>query len=369
MKIILNAQKLRDTLAIAARAIMGKPTMPVLSCLLLEADKEAQRLYITSTNLDLAIRASMPAEVPGDFALALNASMLVSIASKVDGETITIDQPGAAPTVKITSGNASFRLHGIGKQEFPPLQIKDAGAPLEIPQDVFERQLSSVACAVSTDEARYILNGVYIKTDGAGRTMVATDGRRLNIFKEAGDYAKASAILPSHTVQKLLPLLKRGQTCLWVSETAVTVKIDREDGEILVISKVVSGSFPNYQQVIPSREVFFRIGAAAFASAVTRVAMVTSEKSGSVQLKIAAGQITLSASSPDFGEATDTLTLALPEGLEGNVAFNYRYLLDAIEAAGADEIEVSLNPGDMSIGPAVIRAGGFLAVVMPVRLQ
>lgn len=371
MNITVNAAKLRDTLAIASKCAMSKPTMPILGCLLLTASHKQQRLFVTSTNLDHSIRASVSAEVDADVTVALNSSMLVAIASKVDGETINLNVNAKSSAVKVTSASASFRLLGIPATEFPPFTPKAEGDPLVFTQAELLVRLHGASMSASTDATRYILNGVYVKCAGGTMTFVGTDGRRLHIFCGSTEAKQTvSAILPSQAVQRLAALLKySGSAKLWLSERSATALVEREDGDIELVTKVVEGSYPNYQQVIPSRTEFLTLDSAILSAAVSRVAMVTNEKSASIKLELAGDVLTLSASSPDFGEAKETVTVANPKGLAGSVALNPVLFRDAIAGSAHDKLDFSIDPKAPDVSPVFIKAGDFRAVVMPVRLS
>ena len=371
MNITVNAAKLRDTLAIASKCAMSKPTMPILGCLLLTASHQEQRLFLTTTNLDHAIRASVPAEVDADVTIALNASMLVAIASKVDGETIKLNVNAKTSATKVTSGAASFRLLGIPASEFPPFTPNTAGDPITFAQADLLTRLNGTSIAASSDTTRYSLNGVYLKCVGELVAFVATDGRRLHVFNAKTTAGQSVAgILPNSAVQRLAAMLKHGgSTKIWITERSTTAVIDREDGAIEFVTKVVEGNYPNYTQVIPKRTDFLTLETAVFAAAISRVAMVTNEKSASIKLEIADDVMTLSASSADFGDAKETITVANPAKLAGFVAVNPILLGGAISASGHDKIEFSIDSNSPEVSPVFIRAADFSAVVMPVRLS
>lgn len=370
MKITVNAQKLRETLAIGARSALTKPTMPVLGCVLLEAIKAEQRLYLSSTNLDIGVRVSLPVEVDEDFCVALNAPMLLQIAANMPGEEITFTK-SKSEQCTVTSARSNFKLYGMPADEFPRVASVEVGEPLSFSQAELASRLSAVSHAQSRDETRFILNGVYISNKDSKQTLVATDGRRLHVYvSPSTSTLEVAAILPSSGVQKLLGFLKGDGKCrAWITERKASFRIDRADGDIVLVSKVVEGTYPNFKQVIPKREHYLEFTRDELADSVSRVAMVTTEKGASMKLSVDGEEATLSAASPDLGEAKETLGMKNTSKTTGSVAFNPAFLAQAIDAVEAEKVELSLDEKSPEISPVVVRSGGFTAVVMPVRLS
>lgn len=370
MKIITNAQKLRDTLALVGRIGGNKPSMPVLGCILLEASKG--RLHLTSTNLDLTVQASLPAEITDGASFCLNAAMLSRIAGEMPDDTITIHaQSSKTGTVFVESGRSRFRLHTISAEEFPPLRLIN-GEGIKFAQSDLASKLEAVAGAASTDETRYILNGVFINANKSGKfDLVATDGRRLHVLESKLEgIPTCSAIFPSAGVSKVLGLLKfPGNVTLLIDERRIQATLEREDGDVIFQSKVVEGAFPNWRQVIPARDSFLEVDRLSFSSAVSRVAMVTSDKMASVKFQFGEDEVVLSAASPDLGEAQENYAIANPKKLVGPLAVNPKFLLQGLDAVGDEKVQLSIDPKGSDAAPLLIKAGGLTAVIMPVRIQ
>lgn len=369
MKITVNTQKLREALGIASKAAMSKPSMPILACVLIEAVKAENRLHLSGTNLDLGVRLSVPVQsIDENFSVAVNASMLAQIAANVPGEEISLTlAKNSALTVQ--SERSTFRLLGIDASEFPPVKPEMEGAGIEFTQADLLDRLAAVGCAASRDESRFILNGVYVLNKGGKQCFVATDGRRLHIFEGDGPKdANVSAILPSHAVQRLCALMKSGKVTMWIGERSASFRIEREDGDVFVKTKVVEGNFPNYKQVIPARERFLSFDRMELVSALARVAMVTSDKGGALNVKVEGDTATLTAASPDLGDAKEVIAVGNADNFTGAVGLNPVFILAALDAASGDKVDFSLDEKDPEASAVLVRSGAFRAVVMPVRL-
>jgi DNA polymerase-3 subunit beta len=237
--------------------------------------------------------------------------------------------------------------------------------------------LKSVSYAQSTDETRYILNGVYFRFEEGKLTLVATDGRRLALTSEELEIAAdqgGSLILPAKTVAELVRLLGKGDRLkVAFDERRVAFQVETADetngfiGDILLVSKVVEGNYPNYQQVIP-KETHQRIKVERelFLQSVHRAALVTSEKSNSVKIKLSNNLLEILASSPDFGEAHEKLVVNY-DGPDLQVAFNPQFVMDPLRALSRDEVAFEVKD---EVSPGVFKTSdSFLCVIMPVRLS
>jgi DNA polymerase-3 subunit beta len=266
---------------------------------------------------------------------------------------------------------------GIGKEEFPPLPDFSDDKTFSFEQAELISMLRSVAYAQSTDETRYILNGVYFNFRDGKLSLVATDGRRLALIAkelEVPADKAGSIILPAKTVSELLRMLDKGEK-LKVSfndrRAAFQINADNPDtglvDSIYLYSKVVEGNYPNYQQVIP-KETHQRIKLERelFNECVHRAALVCSDKSNSVKLKVSNNLLEISASSPDFGESHESMAIAY-SGPDLQVAFNPQFIVDPLRALTKDEIYFELKD---EVSPGVIKTlENFVCVVMPVRIN
>ncbi len=374
MKFKINRDHFANGLAQVLNVVGSKATMPILSNVLIEAEKD--QISLTTTNLDLGIRCKIKAEVKETGAVTLPVKRLATIVRELPNVDVTFD---GSPNhqVKLASGGSNFRIMGIGKEEFPPLPEFGEEKAFTLEQAELTAMLRSVAYAQSTDETRYILNGVYFNFRDGKLSLVATDGRRLALVSKELDVPAASAgaiILPAKTVAELTRLLDKGEKLkINFSErrAAFQIATDKDASGLIdsvyLYSKVVEGNYPNYQQVVP-KETHQRIKLERelFLQCVHRAALVCSEKSNSVKVKLSSNLLEITAQSPDFGEAHESMAISY-SGPDLQVAFNPVFVMDPLRALTKDEIFFELKD---DVSPGVFKTlDSFLCVIMPVRLS
>ena len=374
MKFKINRDHFSNGLAQVLNVVGSKTTMPILSNVLIEADKD--HITLTTTNLDLGIRCKIKAEVKEAGSVTLPVKRLATIVRELPNVDVVFD---AAPNhqVKLASGGSNFKIMGIGKEEFPPLPEFGDEKSFTLEQAELTAMLKSVAYAQSTDETRYILNGVYFNFKDGKLSLVATDGRRLALISKELEVPAASAgsiILPAKTVGELLRMLDKGEK-LKISfndrRAAFQLNTDKDTSglvdSIYLYSKVVEGNYPNYNQVIP-KETHQRIKLERelFQQCVHRAALVCSEKSNSVKIKVSSNLLEITAQSPDFGEAHESMAIAY-SGPDLQVAFNPQFIMDPLRALTKDEVFFELKD---EVSPGVFKTlESFICVIMPVRLS
>ena len=279
--------------------------------------------------------------------------------------------------VKLASGGSNFKIMGLGKEDYPPLPEFGDERTFTLEQAELTTMLKSVAYAQSTDETRYILNGVYFNFAEGKLSLVATDGRRLALVSkemEVPSDAAGAIILPAKTVSELLRMLDKGEK-LKVSfnerRAAFQIGSDKDNSglvdSIYLYSKVVEGNYPNYQQVIP-KETHQRIKLERelLLQCIHRAALVCSEKSNSVKMKLSSNLLEITAQSPDFGEAHESMAIDY-SGPELQVAFNPAFVMDPLKALTKDEVFFEVKD---EVSPGVFKTlESFICVVMPVRLS
>ena len=374
MKFKINRDHFAYGLAQVLNVVGSKATMPILSNVLIEAEKD--QVSLTTTNLDLGIRCKITAEVKEAGAVTLPVKRLANIVRELPNIDVSID---ASPNhqVKLSSGGSNFRIMGIGKEEFPPLPEFGDEKAYTLEQAELTTMLRSVAYAQSTDETRYILNGVYLNFRDGKFSLVATDGRRLALIAKEMEVPAESAgaiILPAKTVSELAHLLDKGEKvkinfndrrCAF--QIATNKDTNGLVDSIYLYSKVVEGNYPNYQQVIP-KETHQRIKLERelFLQCVHRAALVCSEKANSVKLKLTSNLLEITAQSPDFGEAHESMAINY-SGPDLQVAFNPAFLIDPLKALTKDEVFFEVKD---EVSPGVFKTlENFVCVIMPVRLN
>ena len=374
MKFKINRDHFANGLAQVLNVVGSKATMPILSNVLIEAEKD--QISLTTTNLDLGIRCKIKAEVKETGSVTLPVKRLATIVRELPNVDVTFD---ASPNhqVKLTSGGSNFRIMGIGKEEFPPLPEFGDEKAYTLEQGELTSMLKSVAYAQSSDETRYILNGVYFSFKDGKLSLVATDGRRLALISKELDVPAASAgaiILPAKTVGELMRLLDKGEKVkinFNERRAAFQIATDKDTSGLIdhvyLYSKVVEGNYPNYNQVVP-KETHQRIKLERelFLQCVHRAALVCSEKSNSVKIKLTSNLLEITAQSPDSGEAHESMAIGY-SGPELQVAFNPVFVMDPLRALSKDEIFFELKD---EVSPGVFKTlDSFICVIMPVRLS
>ena len=374
MKFKINRDHFANGLAQVLNVVGSKATMPILSNVLIEAEKD--QISLSTTNLDLGIRCKIKAEIKEGGSVTLPVKRLATIVRELPNVDVTFD---GSPNhqVKLTSGGSTFKIMGIGKDEFPPLPEFGDEKAYTLDQSELVSMLRSVSYAQSTDETRYILNGVYFNFRDEKLTLVATDGRRLALIAKEMEVPAANAgaiILPAKTVSELNRLLDKG-TKVKINfnerRAAFQISTDKDTSGLIdhvyLYSKVVEGNYPNYQQVVP-KETHQRIKLERelLLQCVHRAQLVCSEKANSVKIKISSNLLEIFAASSDFGEAHESMAIGY-NGPDVQVAFNPAFLMDPLKALTKDEVFFEVKD---EVSPGVFKTlESFICVIMPVRLS
>ena len=374
MKFKINRDHFANGLAQVLNVVGSKASMPILSNVLIEAEKD--QISLTTTNLDLGIRCKIKAEVKETGSVTLPVKRLASIVRELPNVDVTFD---GSPNhqVKLSSGGSNFRIMGIGKEDFPPLPEFGEEKAYTLQQEELNSMVKNVSYAQSTDETRYILNGVYFNFRDGKLSLVATDGRRLAVVSKEIEVPTQSAgaiILPAKTVSELTRLLDKGEKVkinFDERRCAFQIATDKDTSGLIdnvyLYSKVVEGNYPNYLQVIP-KETHQRIKLERelLLECVHRAALVCSEKANSVRIKLSSNLLEITAQSPDFGEAHESMAIGY-SGPELQVAFNPAFIMDPLRALTKDEVFFEVKD---DVSPGVFKTlDSFICVIMPVRLS
>lgn len=368
MKASLNIKAFSKALAIVTRVSSGKANMPVLCSVLLKFYKSSQRVSMVCTDLDSRIETSLVATVKEPGSICVSSTLLSSIINAIPGENVTLSKLGSQ--IKIESGTSKFSLHTIEAEEFPPAvaatgEIKS----ISFNQDSLLSRLKSVSPAQCSDPNRYILNSVFLSQGNDAINFVATDGRRLHLNStEAKSETLASLILPGNLVPNLKPLLGFGKSVtLTISERMVIFNIEREQGDIVMHSKVVEGNYPDYTRVIPKNhdKDTITVNREEFAQTLIRMSLALSEKEKAIRLNFNGQTINVSASSPEVGDATEDLAAQNPNSVSCKLAINPNFVIEALQAATDETVTVKVTD---EVSPMILKIGNLLCVIMPVRI-
>lgn len=369
MKLTIAKDQLINGLQAVQNIVSTRTTLPILSNVLLKA--EGNQLHLTATDLDVSISCAVEANVSKPGAFTVPAKKLFGIVRELASPEIDmeVDEKNACA---IRAGASYYKINGLPAEEFPPLPQFNEKKKIVLPQEKVKGMLRKVSYAVSTDETRYVLNGIFLSLKDHKVTMVATDGRRLALTDEEVDVpaeSQVETIVPTKAINELSRLLAaKGELEIRFTENQVAFNLKAESGfTVLIISKLVEGNYPNYKQVIPSvtgeriplvREELLQ--------ALRRAEIMTSDKSNSVKLSFTRNNLSITANTPEVGEARESLAINY-KGKDIAIAFNPAYLMDPLKALDNDEVFIELND---ELSPGVIKINGpFLYVIMPMRMS
>ena len=375
MKFKINQDHFSNGLQQVLNVVASRSTMPILNNVLIEAEEE--HISLTTTNLDLGIRCRIKADVSETGSITLPVRKLATIVKELPVNEVFLET-NKSNQAKITSGGSLFKIMGIGSEEFPPLPTFENRKVFELAQDEIVNMLKSVSYAQSTDENRYILNGVYFNFADEKLTLVATDGRRLGLTGlelEVSEENAGSLILPAKTVAELERLMGKGEKVNIAfndRQAAFEIGLDEAGDSGLVdhlylVSKIVEGNYPNYRQVIPKEtEHRVKIERELMLECVHRAALVTSDKSNSIKIKISKNLLEISGQSTEYGESHESMAIAY-DGPEVQVAFNPQFLMEPLKALTKDEVFFEFKD---ELSPGLFKTlDNFICVIMPLRLN
>jgi DNA polymerase-3 subunit beta len=369
MKLTISKDQLLNGLQAVQNVVSNRTTLPILSNVLLRA--QDNRLELTATDLDVTVACAVEAGVKTPGATTLPVKKLFDIGRELASQEIELEVDDKNVAI-IRAGSSYYRINGLAPEEFPPQPQLTEKKKITVSQEKLKSMLRRTAFAVSTDETRYVLNGILFNLKEHQLTLVATDGRRLALVDEdieAGGDGPGEYIVPTKAITELNRLLEaKGEAEVKFTENQIALNLKDERGfNILIISKLVDGNYPNYRQVIPAEtKERITLGREEFLHALRRAEIMTSEKSNSVKLTFSKNNLAITANSPDVGEARETMAINY-KGRELAIAFNPTYLMDPLKALENDEIFLELND---ELSPGVVKINGpFLYVIMPMRMN
>jgi len=372
MKLSIERGVLLKAVAQAQSVVERRNTIPILANVLIEA--EGDEVSFRATDLDIEVLDRAPAKVDRAGATTVAAVTLHEIVRKLpDGALVVLTDDPAAGRLTVEAGRSTFQLATLPHQDFPRMASSDYAANFSAPAPVLRRLFDKSKFAISTEETRYYLNGVYMhiaEIDGAPvLRCVATDGHRLariDADLPAGAQNMPGVIVPRKTVGELRKLLDDDEAKIAVSVSETKVRFATP--QITLTSKVIDGTFPDYARVIPVGNARrLEVDAAEFAQAVDRVATVSSERSRAVKMSLEEDRLVLSVNAPDSGAAEEELAVAYgDERLD--IGFNAKYLLEIASQVDRENAVFMFNTAN---DPTLMREGNDTSavyVVMPMRV-
>ncbi|MGB8623678.1 MAG: DNA polymerase III subunit beta [Paracoccaceae bacterium] len=372
MKFSIERGTLLKAVSQAQSVVERRNTIPILANVLIEADSNSVSFRATDLDIEVVDKTVAQVERPG--ATTVSAVTLHEIVRKLpDGALVQLSDDGTSGRLTVEAGRSNFSLATLPKEDFPVMASSEYTANFSAPAPVLRRLFDKSKFAISTEETRYYLNGVYMHVaDGeGGRKLrcVATDGHRLariDADLPEGAETMPGVIVPRKTVGELRKLLEDDDSAIAVSVSETKVRFATP--EITLTSKVIDGTFPDYTRVIPQGNTRkLEVDASEFARAVDRVATVSSERSRAVKLSLDEDRLILSVNAPDAGAAEEELAVAYgDEPLE--IGFNAKYLLEIASQVDRENAVFLFNSaGD----PTLMHEGNDTSavyVVMPMRV-
>jgi DNA polymerase-3 subunit beta len=373
MKVTLERAELVKALAHVHRVVERRNTIPILANVLIRPEKSG--IELKATDLDLEIVETVPAEVKQGNATTVPAHMFYEIIRKLpEGSQVELQAGGDRNSIQVRAGRSRFALQTLPETDFPDLAAGELPTSFKLAAGDLKRLIDKTQFAISTEETRYYLNGIYLHViDGKSPRLraVATDGHRLaqmEVDAPKGAVGMPGVIVPRKTVAEVQRLLEdAGEE---VSIELSPAKIRFTLGSVVLTSKLIDGTFPDYARVIPlGNDKILVVDRQEFSSAVDRVSTVSSERGRAVKLSVANGKLTLSVTNPDSGSATEEIEVEYgSEALD--IGFNSRYLLDITGQIEGEKARLKLaDPGS----PTLLEDGesdsaGALYVLMPMRV-
>ncbi len=367
MKATIERATLLRGLSHVQSVVERRNTIPILSNVLIEASLEGS-IRLMATDLDLQIDETVPAAVDQAGATTVPAHTLFDIARKLP-EGAQVELTAAEGKIRINAGRAKFELGTLPRDDFPVIAEGELPTVFELPAETLKQIIDKTRFAISTEETRYYLNGIFLHVADDVLKAVATDGHRLarvTVARPDGADAMPDVIVPRKCVAELRKLLDEVDGSVGVSLSGSKIRFDL--GAAILTSKLIDGTFPDYTRVIPQgNDKILKIDPRSFMAGVDRVSTIATEKTRAVKMALERDRITLSVSSPDSGTAAEEVPgdyAAQPF----EIGFNSRYLMDILGQVEGDLVEVHLAD---AAAPTLIRENdksAALYVLMPMRV-
>ena len=372
MKTSIEQTELLKSMARVQSIVERRTTIPILSNVLLEAKESF--LYLRTTDLDIEVLDKVSADVETPGSLTVGANTLYEIVRKLpDGSQVEFFNESGSNQLEIVASRSKFFLSTLPKEDFPIMTTEEYDFEFSLKSKVIKRLFDKSKFAMSSEETRYYLNGVYlhpcIENEKNILRAVATDGHRLaqiDIENPGLKNSFSGIIVPKKTVAELRMILDNENDDISISIS--NNKIRFSNNSLTLTSKIVDGTFPDYKRVIPiNNDKKLKVNASEFSKAVDRVSTVSSERSRAVKLKLSSGSLQLSVNSPENGKAEDEMFVDYDQdNLE--IGFNGRYLQELASQVDGKNVEFSFkSSGD----PALMRDvddESAIYVVMPMRV-
>ena len=367
MKATIERATLLKSLGHVQSVVERRNTIPILSNVLLEA-REDGSIRLMATDLDLQVDESVPANVTQAGATTVSAHTLFDIVRKLP-EGSQVEITAAEGKMQVVAGRARFNLSTLPRDDFPVIAEGELPTRFELPAATLRQIIEKTRFAISSEETRYYLMGIFFHVVDDQMRAAATDGHRLariTVARPDGAEGMPDVIVPRKCVQELYRLLEELEGTVEISLSPTKIRFGL--GSAILTSKLIDGTFPDYNRVIPTgNDKLLKLDPKSFSAGVDRVSTIASEKTRAVKIAVDRDKVTLSVTSPENGVATEEL--AADYGADGiEIGFNARYLLDILGEIDGDVVEVHLAD---AAAPTLLRENdksNALYVLMPMRV-
>jgi DNA polymerase-3 subunit beta len=367
MKITTRRDALFGQLQTVTRAASTRSAVQALSGVQLLASGSG--IELRATDMEIGLRVPLPGEVARDGAVVLPGRLVVDVVRALPGEQVSLELRPAEQDVEIVGGSATFHIRTLRSEDFPPFPEPE-GDKVQVPGAAFVETVLKVARSASRDETRPVLTGILVSAAGEELRMVATDSYRLSVKETSLESPLAGSFeanVPARALQELTRIVQHEAA----EQLDVSVRANQvvfEVGGVVLSSRLIDGQFPNYRQLLPDAyEHELRLGGGEITEVVRRISLLA-QKNAPLRLAFTEGELTVSARTPDVGEAQETLPVPF-QGEPLEIGFNPEFLRDGLEAVEAGDALLKLiSP----LRPGLIEAAdgsGFQYLLMPIRLN
>lgn len=376
MKFTITRQNLHNGLAAVSSSIPSKTTLPVLSNILFETEDDG--VWMSGTDLDVSVRVKVPADIHESGSLTAPGKKLQEITRELPDQPVEIST--RSDQIELSCGRSRFKLNGLPADEFPSLPNVDFDAAVDVKGKDLHSLIQHTAFAVSSEESRPILNGVLWELREGSMRMVATNGHRLarmGVPTGPGSITSTDFIVPPAALSQVQRLFKDASDIqvAWdhgADGSARKNHLGFRSGSTEVYTRLIEGTYPNYEQVIPKdNDKHALIDKKALESAVRRMAVVASDQTHRIRLRFEENRVHLNVLTPDLGEGHDELELGY-DGEEMEIGFNANYLLEVLRYMPTQEVKLSFKAPERAATIEPITEGDevvdYLCLVMPLRL-
>jgi DNA polymerase-3 subunit beta len=369
VKLSLSTADLLAQLQTVTRVASTRSAVQALSGVMISAPGDSPP-ELLATDMEIGLRVPLEAEVSRPGSAVLPARLLLDVARSLPADQLTMELRSAEQDVELICGPSTFHLRTLRAEDFPALPTPSADSRVALPAPAFVETVNRVARSASRDETRPVLTGILMSASGTELRMVATDSYRLSVKETVLDSpldGSLEANVPARALQELVRIAQQAAN----DSVAVSVGQNRvvfEIGDVVLSSRLIDGQFPNYRQLLPeSVEHELRLASAELTEVVRRISLLA-QKNAPLRLSFSEGALTVSAQTPDVGEASESIPIPF-QGEPFEIGFNPEFLRDGLESIDDDELILKLiSP----LRPGLIESpdtGDFVYLIMPIRLN